>query len=183
MNLAHYLGKPSAYLLEAEPFRGWPVERHVDNESDPPEVGYVLTNVGLEFRCDSQDERVRTLFVTAAECQGIVLSEIPLYLCREDILERFGTPSKCGKGSTHPVLGNSGPWDRFQRSAYTLHVEYRTDADSIQMITSMRNDVVPRQVARCALGFPRTPMMRLSQEVTRSHGASQRRRPTAPLRG
>jgi hypothetical protein len=41
-----------------------------------------------------------------------------------------------------PILGEYGPWDRFARLGYTIHVEYRADADCIKMITLMRPDVV-----------------------------------------
>ena len=41
------------------------------------------------------------------------------------------------------ILGDYGPADRFHGSEYTVLVEYKVDADSIKMITLMRNEVVP----------------------------------------
>ena len=143
MKLASYLGQNASSLLEAEPFKNWTVERTVDDESDPPEVRYVFENCGFQFNCDRENESVNTLFLEKEEHAGTVLSEVPFSLGRDEVLSRFGSPSKSGEGFSHPVLGEFGDWDRFQRSDYTVHVQYCVDSDRIEKITLMRNDVAP----------------------------------------
>jgi hypothetical protein len=143
MRFANYLGQKASCLLEAEPFKNWPIKRSVDDDSDPPEVRYSFVNCGLRFNCDRHDERVNSLFLEAEEHAGTILSEVPFHLRRDEVLARFGSPSKCGEGFSHPVLGDYGPWDRFQGPQYTVHVQYKACFDSIEKITLMRNDVVP----------------------------------------
>jgi hypothetical protein len=115
----------------------------VEDDSDPPFVGYVFVGCGLQITCDCEDERVRSLFVESEAHGGTDLSEVPFHLRRDEVLARFGLPSKSGKGFTDPILGDFGPWDRFQGPGYTVHFQYKVASDSIEKITLMRNDVVP----------------------------------------
>jgi hypothetical protein len=143
VRLARYLGQNASCLLEAEPFKNWPVERSVDDDSDPPDVEYTFVGCGLELNCDREDERVRSIFLEAEAHAGTVLSEVPFHLRRHEVLARFGSPSKSGEGFSDPILGDFGPWDRFRSPEYAVHVQYKAGSDSIEMITLMRNDVVP----------------------------------------
>ncbi|HQR07080.1 MAG TPA: hypothetical protein PLN21_09670 [Gemmatales bacterium] len=143
MFFAKYLGLKAAFLLETQPYKNWPVERSVDDDSDPPEVRYEFVGCGLGLNCDREDERINSIFLEAEEHAGTVLSDVPFHLRRDEVLGRFGSPSESGKAMSHPILGDYGPWDLFEGSIYTVHVHYKVDSDSIKMITLMRNDVVP----------------------------------------
>ncbi len=143
MILAKYLGLKASCLLESGPYKNWPVERSVDDDCDPPEVRFVFVGCGLALNCDREDERVNSIFLEAEEYARTVLSEVPFHLSRDEVLERFGSPSKSGRAMSHPILGDYGPWDRFEGDKYTVHVHYEVDSDSIEKITLMRNDVVP----------------------------------------
>lgn len=143
MRLAEYLGRPAARLLEAEPFRGWPVERAEVLDSDPPVVGYSFKGRGLQMNCDLGDECVRSLFLEEEACAGAVLSDLPFSFSRAQVLAHFGAPSGSGEKFSDAILGEYGPWDRFQGPAYTVHVQYKCDSDSIEQVTLMRNDVAP----------------------------------------
>lgn len=143
MRFSNFLGQRVACLLNAEPFKSWPAERSVYAESDPPEVGYTFVGYGLAVKCDGHDERVSTIFLEAESLAGKVLSEVSFRLRRDEVLALFGTPSKSGAGLCHPILGNSGPWDRFHGPEYTMHFQYQVNSDNIAMVTLMRNDVVP----------------------------------------
>ena len=94
--MAKYLGQTASCLLEAEPFNNWPVERSVDDDSDPQEVGYTFVGCGLAIKCDRHDERITSLFMEAESHAGTVLSEVPFCLRRDEVLARFGSPSKTG---------------------------------------------------------------------------------------
>jgi len=98
---------------------------------------------GLELNCDREDEKIRYTFLEAETHAGAVISEVPFQLCRDEVLARFGSPSKSGGPVSHPILGNLGPWDRFQGQEYTIHVQYTVSSNSIERITLMRNDVAP----------------------------------------
>lgn len=143
MKLAKYLGRKSSDLLEAEPFKDWGVERMVEDDSDPPFVGYSFKDSGFQVSCDRESENIRSLFLEKESHSGNELSDIPFSFSRDQVLEKLGSPSKSGKSVSHPVLGEFGAWDRFQNNEYTTHVEYRTDSDEIKKITVMRNDVTP----------------------------------------
>jgi len=141
--MSEYLGRPAARLLRAAPFREWPVERSVDDDTAPTRVSYSFPGCGLQLICDPDGERIRTVFLRAADHGGAMLSEIPFRSTREQVLAYFGTPSKSGEPSSSPILGDSGAWDRFRRAEHTVHVQFRCDSDRVEMITLMRNDVVP----------------------------------------
>lgn len=142
--IADYLGRPSSSMLEDAPFKAWRVERSVETDLDEPLVNYSFKNNGLEFQCDN-DERISVIFMFADKFNGFPedLLEIAFSKSRAQTLEHFGVPSKSGKKTTHPILGEYGPWDRFSRAGHEIHIQYRTTADSIQQITFMRDDVVP----------------------------------------
>lgn len=144
MKIAKYLGRKVSCLLEAEPFKNWPVERRVDDDCDPPVVGYTFRNCGLQLNCDREDESVTCLFLEAEEYAGTLLSEVSFDLSRKEVLAQLGVPSESGSPHSDPILGDYGPWDLFSGPEYTIHVEYRVDSDRIRMITLMRNDVVPK---------------------------------------
>ena len=141
MKLTEYLGEPSSRLLATQPFSDWAVTRSTEHDLPQPEVWYEFDARGVELICD-EDERIRTIFVHAGADES--LSGIPFKLRRKDVLERFGSPSKSGVATRHPVLGDSGAWDRFNLGVLTVHIQYRLDADAIDMITFMRPDAVPR---------------------------------------
>lgn len=143
MKMSEYLGRPSSTLLEAQPFKGWSVERTFDEDNDSPIARYSFGSRPLRFNSDGDDERVRTVFLQADEHDGTVLSDIPFDSTRAQVLARFGAPSKSGDRRSDPILGSYGPWDRFQLSSFVLHVQFRYDSDSVAMVTLMRNDVAP----------------------------------------
>ena len=143
MKLTKYLGRKASCLLSAEPFKNWPVQRWVDNESDPPIVNYSFVGCGLQLNCDCEPENVRSLFLEKESYAGTVLSEVPFNLRKDQVLARFGSPSKSGDRTSHPILGDFGPWDRFQLPEYIVHVQYKLDSDGIEKITLMRSDVAP----------------------------------------
>lgn len=79
---------------------------------------------------------------------GEVLVDVPFEMVREQVLERFGTPTESGGRSRIPVLGDYGAWDRFTLPEGTLHIQYALERDEIEMITLMRADVVPQSSYR-----------------------------------
>ncbi len=144
MKMSQFLGKPACSLLEVEPFQTWPVKRRVDDDSDPPVVYYTFPGCGLQLSCDrGEHELLHSVFLKAEEHAGIVLSEVPFNQRREQVLARFGLPSRSSERVVDDILGEFGPWDRFQMPEYTVHVQYKLESDTIEMITLMRNDVVP----------------------------------------
>jgi hypothetical protein len=143
VRLAKYLGQNASRLLEAEPFKNWPLKCVVDDDSDPPEVRYVFVGCGLQLNCDREDERINCLFLEAETHAGAIISEVPFHLRRDEVLAHFGSSSKSGGPVSHPILGNFGSWDRFQGPEFTVHVQYKVGSDSIERITLMRNDVAP----------------------------------------
>ena len=141
-----FLGKPAASLLATSPFDVWSVEREVEEDLPERRVDYVFSEQGLSITCDQEDdERIRTIFLHPRELQhfDVKLIDFPLCFCRRDVLERMGTPSNNGAPRTHEILGAYGAWDRYDRPDCTLHVQYRVDADRIELITLMRRDVAP----------------------------------------
>jgi hypothetical protein len=140
VKLADYLGEYSSKLLHSEPFKGWAVTRSVSKDLPTEEIRYVFAGHGVELISD-EDERIGAIFVHAGADEE--LAGFPFSMGRSEVLEWFGMPTKSGAPTQHPILGKSGAWDRFARPSMILHVQYRLDADSIEMVTLMRPDAVP----------------------------------------
>ena len=143
MELAKYLGQNASSLLNSVPFKRWPVERWVDDESYPAGVGYVFSECGLQFNCDADTENIHSLYFEKEEHDGFVLSEVPFYMSREAVRARFGQPERSGDALSHPILGELGPWDRFKLNGFLLRIQYHCDLQRIEMVTLMRPDVAP----------------------------------------
>lgn len=141
IELAKYLGRDVGCLLSAKPFCDWQITRSVYDDSDPPLVGYVFDSRGVQLNCDRESEKVRSLFFEKGGYAESLSSDISFSLRKQDVRSLFGPPSKSGDKLTHAVLGDFGPWDRFQFANFVLHIEYGFTDDCIERITLMRNDV------------------------------------------
>lgn len=142
--LASYLGKPVSVLLSDPPFNDWAYEKSIDTDLEEPIIDYVFPQNGLDLLCD-EDFKVSTIFLYSDEDRRFNedILDIPFSLTRQQVIEKLGSPIKSGEGVNDPILGKYGAWDRFQKSEYSIHVEYRVDSDLIKKITLMRADVVP----------------------------------------
>lgn len=143
IELANYLGKKADSLLTSKPFCDWQVTRSVDDESDPPEVRYNFEGRGIQFNCDRDDERINHLFLEKDGYAGTVRSDLSFDLSKSETRSLFGPPAKSGDKFSHPVLGEFGPWDRFNLEGFVLHLEYLIDQVGIRQVTLMREDAVP----------------------------------------
>ena len=144
--LANYLGREASILLADPPFKDWTFEKSFENDLEKPRIGYVCAqDDGIDFVCDGED-KVRSIFLLnfdESRCFKDGVQDLPWTSSRQEVIARLGSPSKSGGRISHPILGEYGVWDRFTRSSYAIHVEYRLDADVIKRITLMRSDVVP----------------------------------------
>jgi len=144
MRITEYLGKHISTLLEDAPFKHWPVEKYIEEDLEEKRTYYTFKEHGIEVCCD-QNDKISDIFLKSEENKRFdeSLFEIPFSLSRNQVLERFGTPSKSSGKSSSAFLGDSGAWDIFTQQTYAIHIEYRVDSDRIKMITLMRNDIIP----------------------------------------
>ena len=142
--IPEYLGKNVSIMLEEMPFKDWQVEKSIEDELEEKLTSYTFKEHGFEVSCDPND-KISVIFLYSEKYNGFdeSLFEIPFSWNQKQVLEHFGTPSKSGGKVSDPILGDYGPWDRFTRPGYAIHVGYRTDSDRIKQITLMRSDVVP----------------------------------------
>lgn len=56
---------------------------------------------------------------------------------RKEVLAAFGEPTRGGGGTTHPILGRYGGWDRYDTPARNTHIEYTQSGDGIALVTLM----------------------------------------------
>jgi hypothetical protein len=142
--LSNYLGRQASALLADTPFKHWNVTRSVETDLGRPVIDYIFPQDGMDFVCDEVD-KVKTIFVyyDASRLFHEGISDLPSSLDRKQVIARLGSPSKSGPRMKDSILGECGAWDRFTRSGYSIHVEYRMDVDLIKMVTLMRLDVVP----------------------------------------
>lgn len=142
--LADYLGREASILLADPPFKDWTFEKSFENDLEKPLIDYVFAQDGMDFVCDGED-KVNCIFLYSDEsrCFKDGVQDLPWTASRQEVIARLGTPSKSGGRISDLILGEYGEWDRFTRSGYSIHVEYRLDAAAIRRITLMRADVVP----------------------------------------
>ena len=144
MNIADFLGKNVASMLKEMPFKNWPVERAYEDGLEEPIIHYIFPKNGIELRCD-QNDKISVIFLYFDKYGGFdeSLFGVSFLWNHERILEHFGNPSKTGDKSNHPILGEWGAWDRFERHGFAIHVEYQIDSGGVKKFTLMRSDVVP----------------------------------------
>ncbi len=144
VQLAQYLGRESSVLLADPPFKDWIFTKSIETDLEEPRIDYVFAHNGMDFVCDA-DETVRSIFLYSEElrCFKETVQDLPFGATRQEVMARFGSPSKSGGSFSDPILGKYGAWDRFARGAYAIHVEYHLDGSGIEGITLMRADVVP----------------------------------------
>jgi hypothetical protein len=142
--LRNYLGGPASAVLADPLFKHWSFEKFLETDLEKPLIDYVFAKDGLDFVCD-EDDKVKSIFLYSDEsrCFREGLDDLPFSSTRQQVVQRFGPPSISGSRVTDPILGEYGAWDRFTLPGYTIHVEYRLDADLLKKVTLMRADVVP----------------------------------------
>lgn len=142
--LASYLGKDASAILGDAPFKNWSFERSFESDLDKPLIDYVFAHDGFDFVCDSEN-KVQTVFLFSDKSRRFKedVQDLPFALSREAVIARLGQPSRSGGRVSSKILGERGAWDRFDHHAYSIHVEYRLDVDTINKITLMRADGVP----------------------------------------
>ena len=64
-------------------------------------------------------------------------------MSRSEARALLGQPTRSQEGSTIPVLGQFGPFDRFDPPHHCVHLEYRADADRLRQVTLMHPSVAP----------------------------------------
>jgi hypothetical protein len=63
---------------------------------------------------------------------------------RYSVHKRFGKPDATGGGEVIRLFGKVPNWDRFDRKEFSLHIQYADDAASINLVSLIRSDAVPR---------------------------------------
>lgn len=139
--LAQYLGKPASDLLASPPFNAWRFERRDHDDELDSGPSYKCAERGLELNC-AGDGTIDTIFLKVNH-DNQAITNIRFSSSRSEVSTFFGAPSQSGAAYKHAILGEYGPWDRFDGAICTLHVEYEPYIDQIKMLTFMRPHVVP----------------------------------------
>lgn len=139
--LLDYLGMPASALLTSPPFKPRTFKKTVDDDLPEIRINYVSASNNFSFTSDV-DDKIDCIFIEADNLDRN-LWDIPFSSSRNDVLSRFGVPSKSGAARTDPILGEYGPWDRFDETRHSIHIEYQPHADRIRRVTLMRADAVP----------------------------------------
>jgi hypothetical protein len=142
--LSKYLCRQASILLADPPFKDWTFEKSFETDLEKLRIDYVFAQNGMDFVCD-EEGKVESIFLYADElrCFKEGVQDLPFNASRHDVIARLGSPSKSGGGTSDPILGEYGAWDRFARPGYAIHVEYHPNVEFIRKITLMRTDVVP----------------------------------------
>lgn len=140
MKLADYLGAPASTLMSNSRFAACRFVRSEEVELPLPEVWYESKKCGISLVC-GRDETIRTIFLRRD--LDLMTGELRFAMRRRQVLDLLGNPSKSGGPTRHPVLGESGAWDRFRREQHSVHVQYGVDDERIELLTLIRPDAAP----------------------------------------
>ncbi len=103
---------------------------------------------GLSFVVGT-DGRIRTLHLYSdghenfARFIGTIPFGIRFDMSRANVRAILGSPSASGEPRQIEHYGEGAAWDRFAFDAVQMHVEYRGDQRSIQLVTLMKESAVP----------------------------------------
>lgn len=106
-----------------------------------------LPSQGLAFIA-TLDQRVRAVQLYAEGYQKYngfaraIPEGISFSNSRRAVQDRLGKPSVSGGGNVIQFFGKAPAWDRFDRGAYSVHVQYADDEKSIDLVTFMRADFI-----------------------------------------
>lgn len=140
MNLTDYLGSTSNEFLQSLPFSRWNFIRSEDRSLPENPIYYEAPSEHIELVCGS-DEQIRTIFLYPGFKDSLL--DIPFESFRSQVLAHYGNPSKSGEATHHPILGSSGPWDRFSNSRFLVHIQYELTSDKVALITLMHPAFAP----------------------------------------
>ena len=140
--ILEYLGNPASLLLSSAPFKFWKFRKTVEDDLPEIRIDYVSASNKFSFTCDN-DEKIDTIFIESDNL-GRELLDIPFSSSRNDVLGTLGVPSKSGDARRDPILGEYGPWDRFDKADYSIHILYHAYVDRIRRVTLARADAVSR---------------------------------------
>ncbi len=108
-----------------------------------------MPNSGIAFIA-TLDGRVMTIQLHAEGYEGyktfleLLPDEISFSDDRRRIHARLGQPSVSGGGTVIQFFGKAPRWDRYDRDSYALHIQYTDLEESINLISLMRPDAIPR---------------------------------------
>jgi hypothetical protein len=63
---------------------------------------------------------------------------------RRAVHARMGQPSASGGGTVIQSFGKAPRWDRFDRHSYSVHVQYVEGDGSVNLVSLMRPDSIPK---------------------------------------
>jgi hypothetical protein len=104
---------------------------------------------GIGFIADF-DGRVSTIFLYSegkrgySQFTGVLPEGVSFEDSQRSIHERLGQPTANGGGEVIPLYGKASKWDRYALDGYSLHIQYAEGEGSIELVTIMRPDSVPR---------------------------------------
>lgn len=108
-----------------------------------------LPNSGLAFIA-SLEQRVMAIQLHAEGYQnykgfaGAMPEAVAFSNSRRAMQSLLGKPSASGGGKVIQFFGKAPTWDRFDRSEYSLHVQYADDEASINLVTVMLPEFIPK---------------------------------------
>jgi hypothetical protein len=75
---------------------------------------------------------------------GVLPEGVSFSNSRQAVRKLLGKPSASGGGNVIQFFGKAPAWDRFDRSDYALHVQYADDERSINLVTIMLLEFIPK---------------------------------------
>ena len=126
------------------------VEGKIENIEDRVSVEY--KTLGISFNFSTPNTTVTSIFIYSegkdgyTQYSGEIPNDVKFNLSQKDIKKKLGEPRRSGGNYEDKLFGYTAPWDSYYFDNYTMHVTYKKDTNSIDMITIMTPDATPGRI-------------------------------------
>lgn len=89
-----------------------------------------------------KDNTITTIFLFLTKGFG-EFDGVNQFTTRDEILKKYGSPTKYSQEKTIPILGKVGAWERYDYENYVLHFSHCVNSDKIDKISFMLPNPAP----------------------------------------
>jgi len=141
-SVALLIGKKAEDVISDRMFYNMKREDIYDEDDDIKPHGYSFHENGIDINIDDKGDVV-AIFLSQKHIRSTEIYGITSNISRTFLINNIGNPVKTGGKFIDDILGEFGPWDRFEYGEFCLHAEYDVDGEIVKTLTLMDKSVVP----------------------------------------
>ena len=126
-------------------------DENIIEKDDDPDVYYLYKKDGLSIVTD-EEYRINAIHLYSEGKDGYsqyskdIPNDISFNSSQKNVRAKLGNPNRSGGDYEDKLLGYIAPWDSYYFDNYTIHISYKKDTNSINMITMMIPEATPGRI-------------------------------------